>query len=161
MLFSLFLPLAAALAPPQPTRPTTALSATRKDALAAIGAAFLAPAAAVAYDLPDLPYDFGALEPSIDAATMKIHHDKHHATYIAGLNGALEGKPQPPIDELMPDAFTAVKGVRNSGGGVYNHNFFWKSLAPKGKGGAPSAELAAAIDKAFGSMDGLKEKFGA
>ncbi|KAJ8601287.1 hypothetical protein CTAYLR_007752 [Chrysophaeum taylorii] len=119
-------------------------------------------ASVYAYELPDLPYPYEALEPSIDAATMKIHHDKHHATYIAGINAALEGKDQPPIADLMKTAISGgVKGVRNSGGGVYNHDFFWMVMAPKGDGGAPSEKLSAAIDKAFGSMDGLKEQWAA
>ena len=126
-------------------------------AAAALAAAAAGPA--VAYVLPDLPYDYAALEPSIDAATMKFHHDKHHATYIAGINGKLDEKDQPPIAELMKDA--KAKGFNNAGGGVYNHDLFWKALAPAGKGGAPSKALAAAIDKKFGSLDKLKEEWAA
>lgn len=126
----------------------------------AVSGLMIATSVAGAYELPDLPYAYEALEPSIDAATMKIHHDKHHATYVAGINGALED--QPPLAELQKTAITGgVKGVRNSGGGVYNHDFFWAVMAPKGDGGSPSKDLSKAIDKAFGSMDGLKEQWGA
>jgi Fe-Mn family superoxide dismutase len=119
-------------------------------------------AAAGAYDLPALPYDYAALEPNIDAATMKFHHDFHHNTYITGINGALEGKPQPPLAELQVGAIkSGVKGIRNSGGGAYNHDLFWEAMSPPGKGGSPSAELAAAIDAAFGSMDEFKTKWAA
>lgn len=143
--------------------PTMTQTTTRHAVERILGGASAAVAtAALAYDLPDLPYPYEALEPSIDAATMKIHHDKHHATYVAGLNSALEGKDQPPIADLMKGAIKGgVKGVRNSGGGVYNHDFFWQVMASKGSGGAPSEKLAAAIDKQFGSMDGLKEQWGA
>ena len=116
-------------------------------------------APALAYVLPDLPYDYAALEPSIDAATMKFHHDKHHATYVAGINGKIDEKDQPPIAELMKDA--KAKGFNNAGGGVYNHDLFWKAMAPAGTGGKPSAALAAAIDKKFGSMDKMKEEWAA
>mmetsp|Transcript_23310 Transcript_23310/g.30222 ORF Transcript_23310/g.30222 Transcript_23310/m.30222 type:complete len:261 (+) Transcript_23310:41-823(+) len=133
----------------------------RRSALFGGASAFVA-TIAQAYDLPDLPYPYEALEPSIDAATMKIHHDKHHATYVAGINGALEGKEQPPIADLMTDAIKGgVKGIRNSGGGVYNHDLFWQVMAPKGKGGEPSKDLSTAIEKAFGSMDSFKEQWAA
>ena len=126
-----------------------------------IGGATAAAAAgatkANAYSLPDLPYAYDALEPSIDAATMKFHHDKHHATYVAGINGKLDEKDQPPIADLMKIA--KDKGYNNAGGGVYNHDMFWQAMAPKGKGGAPSAALSAAIDKSFGSMDKMKEEW--
>lgn len=135
----------------------------KKQILASNAAATaLATLAVTAYELPDLPYPYEALEPSIDVATMKIHHDKHHATYIAGINKALEGQNQPPIADLMKTAIMGgVKGVRNSGGGVYNHDFFWQAMAPKGDGGEPSDALKAAIDKNFGSMEDFKEKWGA
>ena len=139
--------------------PTKAVSSRR--GLMVGGLASLVPAIATAYDLPDLPYPYEALEPSIDAATMKIHHDKHHATYVAGINNALD-KDQPPIADLMKGAIKGgVKGVRNSGGGVYNHDFFWQAMAPKGKGGDMSKELTAAIDKKFGSVDKFKEQWAA
>jgi len=127
----------------------------------AAGAALAAPGAASAYFVPDLPYPFEALEPYIDAPTMKIHHDKHHATYVANINKAREGKPDVPILDLMADALEAGPGVRNSGGGHYNHALFWTEMvAPdKAKDTKPSAELSAMIDKSFGSFDDMKSKF--
>ena len=92
---------------------------------AAIATAIVAPAAANASSVPDLPYAFDALEPYIDAPTMKIHHDKHHATYVTNINKATEGKDEVPILDLMADALDATP-VRNSGGGHYNHAFFWE-----------------------------------
>lgn len=126
----------------------------------AFAAAVAAPALAGAYELPDLPYPFEALEPYIDTPTMKIHHDKHHATYVANINKAREGKEEVPILDLMADALEAGP-VRNSGGGHYNHAFFWEEMAPadEAKKTKPSAELAAMIDKSFGSMDEMKAKF--
>lgn len=118
----------------------------------------------MAHELPDLPYAHDALEPHIDAKTMEIHHGKHHATYIANLNGALEGTglEDKPVCELCSnlDAVPEDKrgAVRNNGGGHANHSFFWESMGP-GKGGAPSGDLAAAIDAKFGGFDGFKEAF--
>jgi len=119
----------------------------------------------MAYELPELPYAYDALEPHIDARTMEIHHSKHHAGYVAKVNAALEGHDDlasKSIEELiggvgsLPDA---VKGaVRNNGGGVANHNLFWSVMSPNG-GGAPTGELADAITSAFGSFDNFKEKF--
>ena len=146
---------AAALRPVKVT-----MSAAQNRRAFVIGGTAAAAAAATkanAYSLPDLPYAYDALEPSIDAATMKFHHDKHHATYVAGINGKLDEKDQPPIADLMKIA--KDKGYNNAGGGVYNHDMFWQAMAPKGKGGAPSAALAAAIDKSFGSMDKMKEEW--
>jgi len=115
---------------------------------------------ATAYELPPLPYGYDALEPSIDKETMTFHHDKHHATYIAGINKALEGENEPPLLDLIKGAIkSGKKPYRNAGGGVWNHDFFWLEMAPTGTGGAPSAKLTEAINAAFGSMDGLKEKF--
>ena len=124
----------------------------------------------MAHQLPELGYPFNALEPHIDARTMEIHHDKHHATYVAGLNTALEG-----LDKLasktVEDLLRGIKDVPeakrqaviNHGGGHANHSLFWKIMAPGGAapGGANShsGELMAAIDKAFGSFDAFKEKF--
>jgi Fe-Mn family superoxide dismutase len=118
------------------------------------------------FTLPDLPYAFNALEPHIDAKTMEIHHDKHHGTYVAKLNAALEKAPafqSRPIEEILrsldsvpADVRTAV---RNHGGGHYNHTLFWKMLSPKG-GGKPSGALASAIDRAFGGFDAFKDQFG-
>jgi Fe-Mn family superoxide dismutase len=117
----------------------------------------------MAYTLPDLPYANDALEPYIDARTMEIHHDKHHATYVTNVNNALEGNPlgDLPVEELLTkldevpeDKRTAV---RNNGGGHYNHSLFWESMSPSG-GGDPSGELASAIDSAFGSFGDFKDK---
>lgn len=127
----------------------------------ATGAALAAPGVAGAYSVPDLPYPFEALEPYIDTPTMKIHHDKHHATYVANINKAMEGKDQPPILDLMANALEAGPAVRNNGGGHYNHAFFWEEMAPAdvAKKTKPSAQLAGLIDKSFGSMDEMKAKF--
>lgn len=137
--------------------------ATRRDLLgkgAALATSIAAPAAANAYAVPDLKYPYEALEPYIDAPTMKIHHDKHHGTYVANINKAMEGKEQVPILDLMADALEA-RGVRNSGGGHYNHAFFWDEMAPPdvAKKTKPSAELEGLINKSFGSMDEMKAKF--
>jgi len=120
----------------------------------------------MAFTLPELPYAESALEPSIDARTMNIHHSKHHAAYVAKLNAALEGHDDlasHSIDDLcrniaeLPDA---VRGaVRNNGGGHFNHSLFWTILGPASESGAPSPELASAIDAAFGSMDEMKTAF--
>lgn len=118
----------------------------------------------MAYELPDLPYAFDALEPHIDAKTMEIHHDKHHAAYVSKVNDAIAGTEleSKSIDELIADLGSVpdnIKGaVRNNGGGHANHSLFWKVLGPNG-GGAPSGDLAAAIDSAFGSFDSFKEAF--
>ncbi|MCB9513491.1 MAG: superoxide dismutase [Candidatus Krumholzibacteriia bacterium] len=119
------------------------------------------------HKLPDLPYDFGALEPHIDARTMEIHHDKHHAGYVANLNKALEAaggaSADKPLDTLLahlgdvPEAQRTA--VRNNGGGHWNHSLFWTVMSGKG-GGAPDGALAKAIDAAFGSFDKFKEQFG-
>ncbi len=118
----------------------------------------------MAHELPELPFSTDALEPHIDAKTMEIHHGKHHAAYIANLNGAIEGKADlesKSILELISDLDAVpedIRGaVRNNGGGHANHSLFWEILSPDG--GAPSADLSAAIDAAFGSLDGLKEAF--
>ncbi len=118
----------------------------------------------MAFTLPPLPYEYNALEPHIDEQTMRIHHDKHHATYVTNLNAALEKHPDlqgKTIEELLtnldavPEASRTA--VRNNGGGHYNHTLFWKMMQP---GGArePTGELAAAITKAFGGVDKLKEE---
>jgi superoxide dismutase, Fe-Mn family len=117
----------------------------------------------MAYSVPDLPYAFDALEPHIDAKTMEIHHDKHHAAYVANLNAALEGTEwmDRPIDsvlanlEIIPeDKRTAV---RNNGGGHANHTLFWEIMGPDG-GGEPSGVLADAISSTFESFDELKSQ---
>jgi Fe-Mn family superoxide dismutase len=116
------------------------------------------------FTLPPLPYAEDALEPSIDALTMKIHHDRHHAAYVAGLNKALAGHPKllaMDISELLRD-IKSVPGairtaVRNSGGGHSNHTIFWQIMGPKA-GGSPTGALAKAIDKRFGSFDKFKKQ---
>ena len=111
----------------------------------------------MAHELPSLPYAHDALEPHIDARTMEIHHGKHHAAYVAKLNGALEGAGDlqtKSLVELLSDLSAvpeAIRGaVRNNGGGHFNHSLFWKIMGPGG-GGAPAGELAAAIDSTFSS----------
>lgn len=113
----------------------------------------------MAFELPSLPYSHDALEPHIDTRTMEIHHGKHHAGYTSKLNAAvagteLEGKS---IEEILASG-TLSAGVRNNGGGFYNHCMFWEVMSPNG-GGAPTGDLAAAIDAAFGSLDAFKETF--
>lgn len=114
----------------------------------------------MAFQLPDLPYSFDALEPHIDAKTMEIHHDKHHGGYVSKLNGAIDGSPQAEmsLDELMKNVGSLSTAVRNNGGGHYNHSLFWSVMSPDG-GGEPTGELAEAITKAFGSFDSFKEEF--
>ena len=121
----------------------------------------------MAYELPALPYDYDALEPHIDAQTMEIHHTKHHQTYITKLNGALEGYPDlasKSVDDLIADLASIpdnIRGaVRNNGGGHSNHTMFWQVMGAHG-GGAPSGNVANAIDAAFGTFDAFKEKFSA
>ena len=119
----------------------------------------------MAHELPNLPYAHNALEPHIDARTMEIHHGKHHATYIAKLNDAIKGNADlegKSIVALISDLGSVpenIRGaVRNNGGGHANHSLFWKVLGPNA-GGAPSGDLGAAIDAAFGSFDDFKAKF--
>ncbi|MGD1894227.1 MAG: superoxide dismutase [Cyclobacteriaceae bacterium] len=114
----------------------------------------------MAFTLPDLPYGFDALEPSIDAQTMQIHHDKHHGGYVTKLNNAIDGTPQADmsLEDLMKSVGSYSTAVRNNGGGHYNHSLFWSVLSPDG-GGSPSGDLASAIDSAFGSLDSFKEDF--
>ena len=118
----------------------------------------------MAYSVPPLPYDYSALEPHIDEATMRLHHDKHHQAYVDKVNAALEGTEwaDKPIEEVIANLDSLPddkKGpVRNNGGGHLNHSMFWESMSPDG-GGAPDGDLAAAIDSAFGSFDDFKEKF--
>ena len=114
----------------------------------------------MAFDLPKLPYAFDALEPHIDARTMEIHHDKHHAGYTKKLNAAIEGKAAEgkDIEDILSGLDMSNTAVRNNGGGFYNHSLFWKTMSPDG-GGNPTGELADAINDAFGSFEGFKEKF--
>ena len=118
----------------------------------------------MAFTLPALPYAFNALEPHIDARTMEIHHGKHHQTYINNLNAALEAHPDlqsKSLEELISNIAALPEGiqtaVRNNGGGHANHTLFWEILSPTSS--EPSAELAEAINAAFGSMDAFKEAF--
>ncbi len=118
----------------------------------------------MAYEVPALPYAYDALEPHIDEATMKLHHDKHHQAYVDKANGALEGTElaSKPITEVVANLSAVPEDkrgvVRNNGGGHLNHSLFWESMSPDG-GGAPEGELAEAINSAFGSFDAFKEKF--
>jgi Fe-Mn family superoxide dismutase len=119
------------------------------------------------FTLPPLPYPTNALEPHIDAQTMEIHHDKHHAAYVNNLNTALEKAPElqgKSLDELLrnlnavPEAVRTA--VRNNGGGHWNHSMFWQIMSPNG-GGAPTGKLAEAINKSFGDFEKFKEQFNA
>lgn len=122
----------------------------------------------MAFTLSPLPYAFDALEPHIDARTMEIHHDKHHATYVANLNKALEGAPNlagKSLDALLANGLSAVPdalktAVRNNGGGVWNHDLFWKVMG-KNAGGAPVGNVAKAIQTKYGAFDEFKAKFAA
>lgn len=114
----------------------------------------------MAFELPALPYANNALEPHFDALTMEIHHDRHHNAYVTNLNNAIKGTEMEgkSLEELMAGVSKLPVAVRNNGGGHYNHSLFWTILSPNG-GGAPSGNLAAAIDKKFGSFDKFKEEF--
>ena len=115
----------------------------------------------MAYSVPDLPYPYDALEPHIDEATMRVHHDKHHKAYVDNANAALEGTAwaDAPVEEVLrnlgqvpDDKRTAV---RNNAGGHHNHTMFWENMSPNG-GGEPGGELGSAIQNAFGSFDQFK-----
>jgi Fe-Mn family superoxide dismutase len=119
----------------------------------------------MAYELPPLPYSNYALEPHIDAKTMEIHHDKHHAAYVTNVNKAIAGKgdlEKKSVEELISNLNAVPEdirtAVRNNGGGHANHTLFWRSMTPKG-GGAPTGKLAEDINATFGSFDAFKEKF--
>src|SRR5664279_3580264 len=118
----------------------------------------------MAYSVPDLPYPYDALEPHIDEATMRVHHDKHHQAYVDKANAALEGTEwaDRDVEDVLRDlsSLPADKQgpVRNNAGGHYNHSLFWQMLSPDG-GGEPGGELGAAIGSAFGSFDAFKEEF--
>jgi Fe-Mn family superoxide dismutase len=118
----------------------------------------------VAYEVPPLPYDYDALEPHIDEATMKLHHDKHHQAYVDKANGALEGTEweDKPIEEVLANLDSLdddKKGVvRNNGGGHANHSFFWEIMSPDG-GGEPSGSLAEAINDKFESFAAFRDEF--
>ena len=139
-------------------------------ALAIPGAAFAqtapaasAPAApAEAFTLAPLPYAYEALEPVIDAQTMRIHHGKHHQGYVNNLNAAVKATPAlqgKSLEAILAEVQNLPPAVRNNGGGHYNHTLFWKLMAPPGTGGQPSAALEAQIRKDFGSVDAFKEAF--
>jgi Fe-Mn family superoxide dismutase len=119
----------------------------------------------VAYEVPPLPYDYAALEPTIDEQTMHLHHDKHHQAYVTNLNNALQGQSQfesLPIEELIrrinevPESIRTA--VRNNGGGHLNHSMFWQIMKPNG-GGEPTGPLASAVTSTFGSFDNFKTQF--
>jgi superoxide dismutase, Fe-Mn family len=118
----------------------------------------------MAYEVPQLPYAYDALEPHVDEATMRVHHDKHHQAYVDKANAALEGTDcdGKPVEDVLKnlDALPAdkQKAVRNNGGGHYNHSLFWEWMSPDG-GGEPTGALADAINSAFGSFDDFKAKF--
>ena len=119
------------------------------------------------FTLPPLPYPNDALEPSIDAKTMEIHHDKHHAGYVNNLNAALEKAPElqnKSLDDLIKNLNAVPESVRtavrNNAGGHWNHSLFWQVMSPNG-GGAPSGKLAEAINKSFGDFEKFKEQFNA
>ena len=114
----------------------------------------------MAFELPKLSFAYEALEPNIDARTMEIHHTKHHQAYINNLNAALTGSADEgkSIEQLMANISKQPMAVRNNGGGHYNHSLFWEIMGPNA-GGAPTRELADAINQAFGSFDKFKEDF--
>lgn len=114
----------------------------------------------MSFKLPDLPYNYDALEPYIDKQTMELHHDKHHAGYTKKLNAAIEGTEleNKTIEELMKNVSKYPVAVRNNGGGYYNHKIYWEIMSPNG-GGEPTGELKEAIDRDFGSFKNFKEDF--
>jgi superoxide dismutase, Fe-Mn family len=118
----------------------------------------------MAYEVPDLPYPYDALEPHIDEQTMRVHHDKHHQAYVDKANGALEGTEwaDKPVEEVLKNLSSLPKDkqapVRNNAGGHANHSFFWPIMSPDG-GGEPEGDLAKAIDDAFGGFDKFQQEF--
>ncbi len=119
----------------------------------------------MAHELPALPYDYAALEPIIDAQTMKLHHDMHHGAYVKNLNAAVEKHPNlgsKSAEDLIRDLTSVPEdirsAVRNNGGGHVNHTMFWKIMKPKG-GGDPTGPVADAIKKSFGNFNDFKTKF--
>jgi superoxide dismutase, Fe-Mn family len=118
----------------------------------------------MAYEVPDLPYPYDALEPHIDEQTMRVHHDKHHQAYVDKANAALEGTEwaDKPVEEVLQNLSSLPKdkqsAVRNNAGGHANHSFFWPIMSPDG-GGEPEGDLAKAIDDAFGGFDKLQQEF--
>jgi Fe-Mn family superoxide dismutase len=118
----------------------------------------------MAYSVPDLPYDYDALEPHVDEATMKVHHDKHHQAYVDKANAALEGTEwaDQDVEEVLKNLSSLPSDkqapVRNNGGGHYNHSLFWQMMSPDG-GGEPEGDLAAAISDAFGNFGDFQSQF--
>jgi superoxide dismutase, Fe-Mn family len=117
----------------------------------------------MAYEVPALPYDYGALEPHIDDQTMRLHHDKHHQAYVDKANAALEGTEwaDKPIEEVLQNLERLPEDkrivVRNNGGGHYNHTLFWEIMGPDG-GGEPEGSIAQAIEQTFGDFDAFKQE---
>ncbi len=117
----------------------------------------------MAYSVPDLPYDYSALEPTIDDETMHLHHDKHHQAYVTNANKALEGTEwaEKPVEEVLQNLQSIPEdkrgAVRNNAGGHYNHSLFWEWMSPAG-GSEPDGALASAIESAFGSFSDFKDK---
>ncbi len=116
----------------------------------------------MAFQLPDLPYAFDALEPHVDARTMEIHHGKHHAAYTNNLNAAIAGTvlEGQTIEQILDTVSQVPAAIRNNGGGYYNHNLFWEIMSPDG-GGEPSGALAEAINRNFDSFEEFKKQFSA
>lgn len=114
----------------------------------------------MSFELPDLPYSKSALEPYIDAQTMEIHHDKHHAGYTTKLNDAIEGTDleKQSIEDILKNVSKHSAGVRNNGGGYYNHSLFWSIMGPDA-GGDPTGDVGAAIEADFGSYENFKTEF--
>jgi superoxide dismutase, Fe-Mn family len=128
-------------------------------AMSATNAAESAP-----FALPELPYAVDALEPAIDAETMRIHHGRHHRAYVENLNARTKDFPRLnalSLEQLQREISSFDSAVRNNGGGHYNHSLFWSLLAPPGEGGAPSAELKARIERDFGSVEDMQKRFDA
>ncbi|WP_294644007.1 superoxide dismutase [uncultured Aureimonas sp.] len=142
---------AVALVPFQPAQAQQATPAPTADA-----------AQAEPFKLPELGYSYDALAPIIDAKTMELHHSKHHQAFITALNNAAKTDPSianVPLEELVANAGQRPAAIRNNAGGHWNHTFFWQIMAPEGQRGEPSAELTAAINESFGSMDEFKKAF--
>ena len=115
----------------------------------------------MAFQLQPLPYAFNALEPHIDARTMEIHHDKHHAAYTTNLNNAIAGTEweSKTIEEILANISKITPAVRNNGGGFYNHNLFWEVMAPNAGGSPKNTEFLSAIDASFGTMESFIARF--
>ncbi len=114
----------------------------------------------MAFTLPDLPYAFNALEPHVDARTMEIHHDKHHAGYVNNLNAAVQGTEHEgkSLEDLLANISKLPAAIRNNGGGHWNHSIFWEIMSPNG-GGEPTGDVASKITKNFGSFEDMKKEF--